>query len=126
MSKRICEGTRRDGRPCESTATADGYCFAHSEACRQKTAAARAQGGRNSSRAVRARKAMGASQEQVLKFVEAGLAGVYKGTLTPQQGSAIASLAGAWVKLHEHGELTLEVEELKERLGATGTQGRGW
>jgi hypothetical protein len=58
---------------------------------------------------------MGASQEQVLKFVEAGLAGVYKGTLTPQQGSAIASLAGAWVRLHEHGEL----EALARSAGAS-------
>lgn len=122
MSKRICGGTRRDGRPCESTATADGYCFAHSAACREKTDAARALGGRNSSKTVRARKAMGASQEQVLKFVEAGLAGVYKGTLTPQQGSAIASLAGAWVKLHEHGETEARLEALEQATQAR----KGW
>jgi hypothetical protein len=65
---------------------------------------------------------MGASQEQVLKFVEAGLAGVYKGTLTPQQGSAIASLAGAWVRLHEHGELEARLEALE----ATTQSRKGW
>jgi len=69
---------------------------------------------------------MGASHEQILQLIEAGLAGVYKGQITPGQGQALASLAGAWVRLHEHGELMLEVEELKERLGAIGTQGRGW
>jgi hypothetical protein len=56
---------------------------------------------------------MGASQEKVLQFVEDGLAGVYKGTLTPQQGSAIASLAGAWVRLHELGEVTPRLEALE-------------
>ena len=65
---------------------------------------------------------MGASQEQVLKFVEAGLAGVYKGTLTPQQGSAIASLAGAWVRLHEHGEMDAWLEALEQ---AAQTR-KGW
>ncbi len=124
MSKRICAGIRQDGRPCESTATADGYCFAHSEACRQKTAAARAQGGRNSSRAVRARKAMGASHAQVLKLVENTMAGVFKGTLTPQQGSALASLAGAWVKLHEHGEMEARIAELEARAEQNG--GNRW
>ena len=107
MSAATCKGTRADGNPCGATPTASGYCFAHDAALQESTANGRSRGGKNRSRAVRARKAMGASQEQVLKFVEAGLAGVYKGTLTPQQGSAIASLAGAWVKLHEHGELTL-------------------
>jgi hypothetical protein len=54
--------------------------------------------------------------------VEAGLAGVYKGTLTPQQGSAIASLAGAWVRLHEHGEMDAWLEALEQ---AAQTR-KGW
>ncbi len=28
MSPRICAGVRKDGTPCRTVATADGYCFA--------------------------------------------------------------------------------------------------
>jgi len=48
------------------------------------------------------------------------MAGVYKGTLMPQQGSALASLAGAWVKLHEHGEIQTRLAELEARAEQNG------
>ncbi len=115
MSPRICAGVRKDGTPCRTVATADGYCFAHSAACQERTARARAQGGKNSSRAVRARKKMGADLHDISKMIEAALAGVYKGTMTPQQGQSIASLAGAWVRLQEHAEVVEELEELRAR-----------
>ncbi len=116
MSLRACEGTRKDGRPCGNPATADGYCFAHSPAYRDKTAAARAEGGRNSSRTVRAKKRMKTDLQTISSLIDATLAGVYKGSLRPAQGQAIAALVGAKLKVYEVAELTVELQDLKDRM----------
>ncbi len=122
MSPRICAGVRKDGTPCRTVATADGYCFAHSAACQERTARARAQGGKNSSRAVRARKRMGADLHDIAKLLEDAMRDVAKGAMLPQQGSALASLAGAWLRLHEAGEVQARIEELEARLEAQPAQ----
>ncbi len=115
MSPRICAGVRKDGTPCRTVATADGYCFAHSEACKARTDAARVEGGRNSSKVARARRRMGADLHDIAKLLEDAMRDVAKGAMLPQQGSALASLAGAWVRLHEHAEVVEELEELRAR-----------
>ncbi len=116
MSPRICAGVRKDGTPCRTVATADGYCFAHSEACKARTDAARVEGGRNSSKVARARRRMGADLHDIAKLLEDAMRDVAKGAMLPQQGSALASLAGAWVRLHDAGEVQARIEELEARL----------
>ncbi len=126
MSRQVCQGTRKDGACCETVATADGYCFAHSEALQERTRQARATGGRNSSKTVRARKAMKAEASDIARTIEDALAAVATGTMRPQQGTAIAALAGAWIRLHEHGEFETRLAALEERAQATGARRRGW
>ncbi len=111
-----CLATKPNGNPCQAPPSASGYCFAHDPQLRAKTAEARKQGGRNSSNTARARKRMGADLCDIVKMVEAALGGVYKGSLTPQQGSAIASLAGAWVRIHDAGEVEQRIADLEARL----------
>ncbi len=119
-----CLATKSNGRPCQAPPSASGYCFAHDPQLRAKTAEARKQGGRNSSNTARARKRMGAELQDIVKMVEAALGGVYKGSLTPQQGSALASLAGAWLRLHEMAEVEGRIEELEARLETRQAQRR--
>ncbi len=120
-----CTATRRNGEPCRAQALPERrLCWAHDPEMRQKADAARRRGGENKANAVRARKKMGADLHDISKMIEAALAGVYKGTMTPQQGQSIASLAGAWVRLHDAGEVQARIEELEARLeqrpGAAG------
>ncbi len=61
---------------------------------------------------------MGADLHDISKMIEAALAGVYKGTMTPQQGQSIASLAGAWVRLHELAEVEARLGELEAKVEA--------
>ncbi len=100
------------------------HCFAHDEANRQRANDARRRGGHGKANTARARKRMGADLRDIVKMVEAALGGVYKGSLTPQQGSAIASLAGAWVRIHELAEVEGRLEELEARLEAQPAQAR--
>ncbi len=119
-----CLATKPNGNPCQAPPSASGYCFAHDPQLRAKTAEARKQGGRNSSNTARARKRMGAELQDIVKMVEAALGGVYKGSLTPQQGQSIASLAGAWVRLHELAEVEARLEDLEQRLEQRPQQAR--
>ncbi len=125
MSKRTCSGVRPDGSPCSATPTASGLCFAHDPKLRQKTAEGRRAGGHNRSNASRARKAMGREVRDIVQIVEAAMGGVLQSRITPPQAQAVASLAGAWVKLHEHGELEARLQALEERAQAAGNR-RGW
>ncbi len=117
----VCGAIKRDGTPCTNKPTSSGRCFAHDEGLRAKTAEARRQGGHNSSSMARAKKRIPAELATIVQLVESTMAKVYSGALTPQQGSAIASLSGAWVKLHELGELAAEVRELRALV-----EGRKW
>ncbi len=100
------------------------HCFAHDEANRQRANEARRRGGHGKANTARARKRMGAELQDIVKMVEAALGGVYKGSLTPQQGSAIASLAGAWVRIHELGEVEQRIADLEARLETRQAQRR--
>jgi hypothetical protein len=118
-----CKAIKADGTRCKGPPRADGLCWAHSPELRAKAIDAKRQGGRARSNAARAKKQMSVDLQTIVKMVESSMAGVYKGTLTPPQGQALASLAGAWVRLHEHGELEARLRDLEARAG---TGGKRW
>ena len=113
---RRCTPTRRDGSPCAAPPSAigdDGRCWAHSEAKREARREARAKGGANRATSVRAERLMPARLRPVLGAVLAALHDVRSEAITPAQGSAIASLAGAAVKVFQVGVLEERIERLE-------------
>ncbi len=112
-----CTATRRDGRPCEGPATADGLCFAHSPALRAKTAQARREGGRNSGTARRVERKAPEELRGVGKLLTTAMVNVYHGNFPPQRAHALAALAGAWLRYYEVGEVEVRMADLEAELG---------
>ena len=113
-----CKGTRGDGSACQApphAIGAEGYCWAHDPAKREARRAARAKGGRGKATAVRAEKLVPSHMKPVLGAVRAALRDVRAGALTPAQGSAIASLASAAVKVYQLGLLEERIEALEDQ-----------
>lgn len=121
---RRCGAARRDGSPCAAPPSAiggDGFCWAHSPAKREARRAARARGGANRSTAARAEKLVPSHMRPVLGAVLAAIRDVRAGTLTPGQGAAIASLAGAAVRVYQIGVLEERIARLEEVQGGRVT-----
>ena len=116
MSGSTCAATRADGSPCRATPGADGLCFAHSPALREKTAAARRQGGENRSNAARAVARAPRDVRDLLKTLLGAVAEVHEGRLDPKQATAMAALAGAAVKVYATGEQDARIQALEEAL----------
>ena len=60
------------------------------------------------------RRLMPSDMREVFDVLRAALYEVHSGALSPSQGSAMSSLAGAMVKLAEAGELVERVRRLEE------------
>jgi hypothetical protein len=111
-----CRAIRKDGQPCNAFAVVNGYCIGHSPAA----AEARSKGGRNSSNAARLAKMIPARLRPTLDLLETAIQEVHKGTLQPQRGTAMASLASAMIKVFETGvleERLLRLEVLIKKKG---------
>lgn len=54
----------------------------------------------------------------VLVLLHATLVGLHGGTVDPRVGSAMASIAGAIVRVHEVAQLEVTLEETQARLAA--------
>ena len=116
-----CRGTRKDGTPCQAPPHAiggDGYCWAHDPEKREARRAARAKGGQHKATAVRAEKLVPSHMRPVLGAVLAAIRDVRSGALTPAQGSALASLAGAAVRVYAAGVLEQRIDELEQARDA--------
>ncbi len=124
-----CTATRADGTPCKGRALPGrSLCWAHSPDHQAKAVEARRKGGSNRSNASRAKKHMSREVRDIVQIVEAAMGGVLQSKITPPQAQAVASLAGAWVKLHELGEMESRLRDLEERAAAqpTGANRRAW
>ena len=107
-----CRAVRRAGGPCRAAVVlASGLCPAHDPARREALAAARVAGGRNKSRVARAAKLVPRELRAVLGQLMSALGEVRADTISPAQGSAMASLAAAIVRVYQVGVL-------EERLAA--------
>ena len=111
-----CPAFRKDGQACTALARADGYCVGHSPQAQE----ARRKGGLNSSRAARADKLLPSRLRPVVAALEDALKEVHKGELDPRVGTAMASIAGALVRVISVGELEERLRVL-ENLKKQGT-----
>src|SRR5438552_17105731 len=104
-----CPATRRAGGRCASTVLLpSGFCAAHDPDRREAVAAARAKGGRHKSAAARVDKLVPASLRPVLAALMAALGEVHGDgagppAISPAQAGAMASLAGAIVRVYQLG-----------------------
>jgi len=112
---RACAGTRRDGTPCKGQALPSSeLCWAHDPASQDRVKAARSAGGKARSKAARADKLMPAAMRPIFGCLLKALLDTRDGTLTPQQGTAMASIAGALVKTYSVGQLEERLAALEE------------
>src|SRR6188472_2003774 len=98
-----CRGTRQDGTPCQApphTIGANGYCWAHDPTRREERHAARVKGGQGKATAARAAKLV----PVVLRPVLDGLLEVFEevkgGDRDPRTATALATIAGAIVRVY--------------------------
>ena len=113
-----CQATKRDGRRCAATVVlSSGYCPMHDPERGAEIAAARARGGRNKAGAARAAKMVPATLRPVLATLLAALDEVRgeegEPAITPAQANAMASLAGAIVRVYQAGVLEERVAALE-------------
>ncbi len=99
-----CTAPTKSGNPCRGRPRESGFCFAHDPSSKDKREAARVKGGKNSSRASRLEKLMPSRLRPTFDLLETAMKDVYAGRLDPRQASAMASLAGAMVKVIKAGE----------------------
>ena len=125
-----CRARRKDGRPCRSAVVLpSGYCPMHDPGQREAMAAARARGGRGKTTTARLDRLVLATLKPVLARLIDALEEVHGDgdkapTLSPQQASAMASLAGAIVKLYQTGVMEERLQALEEAHQAQDTRGR--
>ena len=116
-----CSATRRDGLPCRGIAHKGGFCMAHDPTLAEKRREAARLGGKGKARIARLGKLVPPRLIAVYDHLEEALGEVHRGELTPQQATAMASLAGAMVRVLTSGEL----EERVRRLEETRAQAKG-
>ena len=108
-----CQALRADGKPCSVRALSDGYCWAHSPSTADRRRSAYARGGRNRSTAARVTKLVPRDLRPLLDELLSAVGEVHGGSLLPARATAMASLAGAAVKIFETCELTERLEKLE-------------
>ena len=115
--KRTCKARTKDGQPCWGRRHPSGYCVAHDPALNQKREAGRVNGGRNSSRVARLEKLMPRRLRPVYDRLETALKDVHEGRLDIGRAKAMASLAGAMVRVLQAGELEELTRKIRELQG---------
>lgn len=116
MQGETCQGTRKDGTPCQQPARPSGYCFAHDPELRQARREGSVKGGQNKHRMNRLRRLMPADLGEVFDQLRGGMGEVHDGDLDPRAAQAMASLAGAMCKVLELGELAQRVADLEQSV----------
>src|SRR5215211_1125881 len=96
-----CKAERKDGSPCQSQILLpSGLCHLHDPDRQASVLTARRQGGRNKSRVARVEKLIPASLRPVLTTLLEVLDETRRGAMDPKVASALASVAGAIVKVY--------------------------
>ena len=105
-----CPAIRKDGKPCQAQSNSSGFCVGHSPAAQD----ARRRGGAATSRASRAGKLLPSRLRPVVALLEKALGEVHEGKLDPRVATAMASLAGALVRVYQSGEMEERLRVLEE------------
>jgi len=109
-----CNATRKDGTPCKARAQPNvPYCWGHDPALTDKRREKRAKGGANKATVRRLGKRMPATLRPVLDTLYKALTGLEVGTTDPKTATAMASVAGAIMRLHEGSEVESRLEALE-------------
>ncbi len=112
-----CTATRRNGEPCRAQALPERrLCWAHDPQMREKADEARRKGGLHKSSTVRAAKHVPPDMKALARRLMESIDEVHRGELMPDAARAMASLAGAVVRVYEVGEVGQRIEELEARL----------
>jgi len=106
-----CTAIKRNGSDCTAQAIQGGKCIGHLPTANQ----ARRKGGQNSARAVRAEKRLPGPLRVVGQILREALQDVRDGQLTAGQGSAMASIATALIRVHQADSLEERLQTLEER-----------
>jgi hypothetical protein len=115
-----CSGTTKDGAPCNAPPLPSGFCAWHDPALVEERAAWRARGGEGKSTAARAGRLMPAQLRPVFADLISAMAEVREGTLSAQRGAAMASLAGAAVRVWQAGLVEDRLRDLEAAYDALG------
>jgi hypothetical protein len=118
MLENACPITRRDGQQCRGTPRQSGYCWAHDPGTIEARREARTKGGFGKSKAARAQKLLPQDLQIMDEVLSSAISAVYCGSMSPSQGSAIAALAGARVRLREVALKLAQEVELREKVSA--------
>lgn len=124
-----CSATRTNGTPCQAVALPGReLCWAHDPEHREKASAARRAGGANRSNLARAARHIPRDMKDLTRRLLEAIDQVHRGELEPRSLTAMASGAGAVVRLYEVGELEARLEALEERAAQPkgATSRRGW
>jgi hypothetical protein len=113
-----CGETRKDGSPCTARALPGGrYCWAHDPALTEQRREKRAKGGANRATSRRLERKMPATLRPLLDKLYTALDGVADGSMTPQQGTSMASIASAIARIFETAELEQRLARLEGEHG---------
>jgi hypothetical protein len=119
MVENACPIIRRDGQPCCAKPGPSGVCWAHDPATAEVRQEARRKGGQGKAKAARAQKLLPPDLQALDVVLDQAINGlVYRGTISPGQGSALAALAGARVRLREVALKLAQEVELREKVSA--------
>lgn len=110
-----CKGIKPDGTRCQSFRGRRGFCWQHDpKVTASMRHAAVQKGGRNTSVRARTERMLPPRLRGVFEHVEKALTEVYDGTLAPARAQAMASLAGAAVRVLEAGELEEKIRKMEK------------
>ena len=110
-----CQAVKKNGQPCSARAVRNGYCFGHVPDLEATRREARRRGGFATSKSARASKLLPARLRPVAELLEKALEEVHEGQLDPRVGTAMASLAGALVKVFQTGEMEERLRKLEQQ-----------
>lgn len=120
-----CDAIKTSGEQCNGRARPGrAWCFSHDPELQGRAEEARKAGGHNSSNVERAAKRLPKSLRDVQAILLELIRDVHGAENIPLQDKAagVSRLAGAYVRVHEAGEVKLELEEVKAMLDRQGAQ----
>ncbi len=111
--RRRCTATRKDGSACQAWASkTTGFCPLHGPNASQ----IHVDGGLSKTRAHMLETRMNPKLKDIVQLLGMAAKQVHAGQITPQQGSALASIATALIRAVESAELEMRLAVLEVRL----------
>ncbi len=114
-----CAAVRPGGQRCRAQALPGrALCFAHDPENRERASEARRKGGHNSASTVRASRHMPRDMRELAQRLLEAVDEVHRGELDSRRATAMASLAGSYVKVYEVAEVEHRIADLEARASA--------